>query len=117
MCVLGGLRAHGRWRVLLPERSGHLVGDAAGGTAGRAALTGEVQAGAVGGEGRSGDPVISEPPRPLTRRNGVTMSSGVMMQISMLPPSSAANRSPEEEPVTLSTPVSGAVPGLTRLSS
>ena len=97
-----------------PERAGDAVGDAAGRGAGRAALGGEVQPVAGRGEGR---PVISDEHWPVIRRNGATTSSGVMMQISMLPPSSATKRSPKAEPVMLSTPVSGAVPGLTRESS
>ena len=60
--------------------------------------------------GEKAGPVISEEDWPVTRRNGATMSSGVMTQISRLPPSSATNRSPELVPVMLSTPVSGAVP-------
>ena len=62
-------------------------------------------------------PQISDDDWPLTRRNGATTSSGVITQISMLPPSSATNRSPEAAPVTLSTPVSGAEPPTTSESS
>jgi hypothetical protein len=53
----------------------------------------------------------------VTRQNTEIVSSGVIRQISMLPPSSATQMSPKVEPVMLSTPVSGAEPGLTRLSS
>lgn len=67
--------------------------------------------------GEKAGPVISEPDWPSMRRKGAITSLGVITQISMLPPSSATNRSPEELPVTLSTPVSGAVPDVTRESS
>ena len=59
-------------------------------------------------------PVISELSWPTTRANGATWPSGVMITISMLPPSSATNRSPEPaSTVMLSTPVSTAVPSST----
>ncbi|KWW98087.1 hypothetical protein TH66_22655 [Carbonactinospora thermoautotrophica] len=52
-------------------------------------------------------PHSSEELCPVTRRKVATMSSGVMTQISMLPPSSATNRSPDRALVMLSTPASG----------
>ena len=63
-------------------------------------------------------PVISEWSWPTTRANGATWPSGVMITISMLPPSSATNRSPEPaSTVMLSTPVSTAVPSSTAWGS